>query len=594
LLAACGISLLPFLPVELGRPSLRLATLPTLALGSFAALLTTISIVGVPLTELSIRLAVALLVAAAGLVSTIVPAPTRDPPEPRRSYTRDRSREGLVIAVLLGVFVFAVASAWDLVDPLQARGTDWGHYFLYADEVDAQQRLLIDDPLAGEDDRVFADPPAVGAVYGSFLILDGISSWTLGLGLAVISGLTVLSAYAATGALWGAVAALAAAAAYAVAPIRFDLMYWHGLGTALALVFVFPAVAALGLMYRGSRSWRTSALLAIALVGVAASHSTSAIVVALLLVVALIVDAVRQFLADHGAPKPALRSLWRRGIARPVVVGVVMAVVLGAGVAGHLARQVSRLGPPVDYRLLGPKWVGFEVVKDYYTWAFLALSAASLVLVLTERRLRRDPALLAVAAIALASVVASQLWLIHFAFPYGRFVYYLGVAMVVVIGVGLQRLRGEAVLVAGYALVLAYFAHLSIGLRFPERVLSSPEPRTAAVSALDSFRSRLDNGQLPDARRLVTDSCLHFSVPYLVRRPTLPAFFEGQVGFEKRLPLAREAARILEGGPGGRRLAQSLGVRYVVADPRCTPDLAERLGATVVIQNDELVVARLA
>ena len=38
----------------------------------------------------------------------------------------------------------------------------------------AQGHLLIDDPLAGEDERVFADPPAVGATYGSVLLLDGV------------------------------------------------------------------------------------------------------------------------------------------------------------------------------------------------------------------------------------------------------------------------------------------------------------------------------------------------------------------------------------------------------------------------------------
>ena len=62
---------------------------------------------------------------------------------------------------------------WDIAYPFQARGTDWGHYLLYADEVAAQGHLLIDDPFAGEDDRIFADPPAVGAIYGSFLLLDG-------------------------------------------------------------------------------------------------------------------------------------------------------------------------------------------------------------------------------------------------------------------------------------------------------------------------------------------------------------------------------------------------------------------------------------
>ena len=38
---ACGISLLPLLPTELGSPSLRFAVVPALGLGSYAILLTT-------------------------------------------------------------------------------------------------------------------------------------------------------------------------------------------------------------------------------------------------------------------------------------------------------------------------------------------------------------------------------------------------------------------------------------------------------------------------------------------------------------------------------------------------------------------------
>jgi hypothetical protein len=35
-------------------------------------------------------------------------------------------------------------------------------------------------------------------------------------------------------------------------------------------------------------------------------------------------------------------------------------------------------------------------------------------------------------------------------------------------------------------------------------------------------------------------------------------------------------------------------VRYVIADPRCTPDLASRLGGIPIVETDELVVVRLS
>ncbi len=131
-----------------------------------------------------------------------------------------------------------------------------------------------------------------------------------------------------------------------------------------------------------------------------------------------------------------------------------------------------------------------------------------------------------------------------------------------------------------------------MGLRLPERVLRS-EPRDPAVSGLISFREQLDRGVLPDSGRLVSDACLHFAVPYLVRRATMPAFSARQVGFVDRLPLARQAATILAGGPAGAALAARVGVRYVVADPRCVPDLEQRLGGTTVVANDGVVVVQL-
>jgi hypothetical protein len=189
-------------------------------------------------------------------------------------------------------------------------------------------------------------------------------------------------------------------------------------------------------------------------------------------------------------------------------------------------------------------------------------------------------------------VVVSQLWRVHVPYEYRRIVYYLAIAMVVVIGAAFLRSRARPLWVAAWVLAFAYVAHLSVGLRLPERVLEGREPRSPAVAGLEAFRERLDHGELPEAR-LVSDPCLHFAVPYLVCRQTLPAFGERQVGFVDRLPLARKAARVLEGGPEGRRLAARLGVGYAVADPECAPGLAAKLGGTLVLENDDLVVVRL-
>lgn len=589
LLGAVGLALAPLVPVELRTPSLLLAVSPALAVAAFSALLTTVSIVGVSLTEVSIRVAVYALVAVSLVAAVVVES--RVAMEERTPW--GPLTEGLVVVGLVGLFAVSLASSWDIMYPLEAEGTDWGHYLLYADEVAAQERLLIDDPFAGEAGRIFADPPAVGAVYGSFLILDGVTSWSLGFGLAVVSALTVLSVYAAGSALWGIGAGLAAGTAYAVAPIRLDPMYWHGLGTTLALLYVPLVVLALGLMYRGQRDWRTVGLLSLSLVGVAAAHSTSAIVVAILIAVASIVDLARALVSGGDAGLDRVRWWWRHGIVRRVLAAVAVACVLGGGVIAHLRAQAADLGKPVSYRFLGPDWLDSAAVGGYFSWRFLAIAAIALALVLTSRRYRSDPALLAILALGIACVVVTQLWRVHFPFEYRRSVYYAGIALVLVIGVAFARFRPRPAWIALFGLVAAYLAQLSIGLRLPERVLAGAGPLTPAVAGLESFRRQLDNGRLPDGRLLVSDACLHFTVPYLVRRPTIPAFGERQVGFENRLPLARTASKILQGGPESRRLAVELGVRHVVADPRCTPDLAVELGGTIVVENEEVVVVQL-
>jgi hypothetical protein len=573
LLTACGLALLPFLPRELGRPVLRAAALPALAVGGLSILLTTVSIVGIPLNEASIRLAVVVLVAASAGVATRL---EQRPPvswEPRTE-----AAAGLVLAAVVAV---AIASSWDAVYPLEVRGTDVGHYLLYAEEVAGQERLLAEDPFAGEE-RLFADPAAVGAVYGSFLVLDGISSWTLGAGLVVLSGLCVLSVFVAGGALWGAGAGLVAAAAYTVAPIRLDPMYWHGLGTTLALLFLPLAVLALGLLYRGARDRRTVALLAFALVAVAAAHSTTAIVVAAFVVVALGLDVLRRAKAP--------RSWWRKGAGRPLLAAVAAAFLVGLGVIAHLREQAADLGRPVDPRFLGTDWLDRAAIDGYFSWRFLLVSAGALALVLSSQRLRRDPALLALLALALSCVLVSESWRVDFPFEYRRVVYPFGIALALLVGVAFLRFRPRSAWVAAWVLVLVAVAQLSIGLRLPQRVLEGAGPEPASVVGLRELRDRLDAGSLRDAELLVTDACLHFGVAYVVRRPTIPAYGERQVGFESRLPLARQAAAVLAGGDRGKELARELGVDYAVVDPRCTQGVAGRLDGRVVLENDELEV----
>ena len=167
LVLACGVSMAPFLPSELDRVVLRVAILPALGLVSFAVILTTISIAGVRLTEASVRLAIIVFVAGCEALARALAPPAAGP---RRAILRSDALAGAAMILVLG---FALASAWDIVGPFPPDAVDWGHYLLYADEVEVERALLIDDRYAGEDGRLFADSPGVGALYGAVRILDG-------------------------------------------------------------------------------------------------------------------------------------------------------------------------------------------------------------------------------------------------------------------------------------------------------------------------------------------------------------------------------------------------------------------------------------
>jgi hypothetical protein len=581
LVLACGLAVLPFLPGALDALSVRIAALPVLGVAAFSILLTTVSLVGIPLTEVSIRVTVVVLVAGLVLLrSTLLH-------EPHEAVHRtSAAREGFVVAALAALCLLSFASAWDVLEPYPPPGSDWAYYLLYADEVAAQERLLIDDPYAGADDTVFSVQPAVGALYGSMLGLDGVTSESLSSGLAVISALAVLAVFAAVAGLWGSGAGLLAGVAYAVAPIRLDPMYWHGLGTTLALALIPVVTLAVGLVYRGHRDLRTVALLGLGLAGLASAHSASAAVVAVFLLVVIAIDVV-SFVAQRRGRRSVGRW-WAEGVTRPVLAGIAVACVLGAAVIVHLQLQAANLGRPVSYRAFDSEWIDAATIRGYYSLPLLLLAAASLVLVLSKRELRGDRALLAVAALAIAAVVVSQLWRLHIAFEYRRTVYYLAIALVAVVGIAWLRIRGSWWLIAVWGAVLLYVAHSSIGFRLPQRLVDERPSRSATIDAIATLRGDIEPGQL-----LVTDGCLGVRVPYVLRTRTLVAAEDWQAGFRNLLPSVRQARTILEGGRAGRGLAESLGVRYAVLDPRCTPDAAEALSATVRYRSDELLIIEL-
>ena len=254
-------------------------------------------------------------------------------------------------------------------------------------------------------------------------------------------------------------------------------------------------------------------------------------------------------------------------------------------------RPTSGLPSSADF--FDNDWLDLDTLDYYYSWQFLALVGASLVVVLWSRERRSDPALAALAVLVAAAVVVSQLWRIDVPFEYRRVVYYAGPVLVALVGVASVGLRRRWVWVAVCAVAFVVVARDSIGLRLPERLFDEREARRAQVDALAAFRCELDRTDPSGEALLVADRCLGTRVQYAVRRPTLVSAEEWQAGYESLVDGARDATVIVGGGAEGRRLARERGVDYVLADPRCQPDLATLLDGEVAFANDELLVVRV-
>ena len=418
----------------------------------------------------------------------------------------------------------------------------------------------------------------VGALYGSVLTLDGVSSRSLGAGAAIALAFSTTSVVAAAGGLWGLGAGLAAGTLYAVAPIRMDPMYWHGLATALALVFVPLVVLALGLMFAGRRDPPTE-VSGFGLVGVTAAHSTTAVVVAATVATAVLLDGVRAAFArtegSEGFPDAlvAARNRGSRGSGRRGSGSPRGRRRSARAASGGETRRSGRLS--VLRAGLAQLARSRRVLHDRVPRARRTRRARP-----PRRRSSGDAALLAVASIVLGCIAVSQLWRLGIAYEYRRVVYPFGLALALLVGAAAARIGRWAIVAPVGLLACAVLAHQSVGFRLPQRLLSERVPTSTAPAELDALRGRIDRGDLPDARLVVADRCLHFIVPYLLERPTIAAFEDWQVAYRNRVPTARRARSVIAGGLAGRRVAADLHVGYVVADPRCTPTPAPGLGGT--------------
>ncbi|MGD0196589.1 MAG: hypothetical protein ABSC56_01600 [Solirubrobacteraceae bacterium] len=536
-LLAPGFALAPLLPERVrGSRLASLAAAPALGMAVSIAVLVTLARAGIPLTQVSIRVALIAIVALA----TLAWSPHRSAlPRPSRA-------DALELLALLGVVALGLVLAFQVIGGSLVPGNDWAKYLLYANEVSRHGTLLIKNPywLLGVP---FRDDPGAPALYGSALVMSRAAAGELSHAIVVFAVLEVTSAYAFARAFWGRFAGILAAALVALVPASQDILGWEGVANLAALVLLGLLFCYLASYARGELDWRAKLGFAATLLGLLAAHRLSGLMgVALTGLVVLV----------------CLLSAHQRGRALRDAIGVaLLTLVLGAGVLADLIARERTFGgslPYTDYLttklIVGPAISGLSP-------ELVGATLGALIVIAWRHRAERElwPAL----GLLLITLVLAFAWIVHVPNYYERMVYYLPLlaaplVAAVVVRLPRPRVTGLACLAGIAAITVSAFQQAPTVKSF----YSFATP--ASLRGLDALAAVLRPNEV-----VVTDRCWSFVATWLLHTRTLAAMENADIQPKAELPLAEEARDILWWNARGQKLAHQLGVRYLITDPAC-------------------------
>jgi hypothetical protein len=568
-LVAPGFALIPLLPPELRPAPISWLLGPPLGFAGSSILLITASTLGLVLSPGAIYVLLAVLCAlalvAARAIGSPAPARLRGAPE--------------VALLLAGVLLLAVGLEARAIGGSPLPGTDWGHYLLYSTEIAQHRELLLDNPLWMFGDTPFAEDPGVPSLYGAYLILSGHGPGPLYHGIWVFALLGIVTTFVFVRTLFGDVAGLVAAAIAAIASLSLNMLTWHGLANTYAIMYIPLILLAVGMVLRGSDSWRWSGFLALFLVALAAGHRLSFLIVAVALVGLLGLCLARD------------ARLTARFAARTVLG----AAVLGWGVTLYLLRQADAMGGVQGYQAYLPtKITGVivDLVVNNLTWPVIAALALALIAILSRRRLRADPASYVPVAFLAALLLVGFSWVVHFPTDYNRIVYFLPLPIAALVGIGWTGIPRRLAPVAAVVTILtvAWVSTLTY-----DRVAGARN----YYSFLDSASERgleLLAGRLGPHDVVAADRCWSFIAPWLLRHRVLAGLDPSNSLAAADAGPSAIARQILSGGRRATLLARRYGVRYALIDPLCDDENGHRPAVPAhgapVYESTQLVILR--
>jgi hypothetical protein len=575
-----GLALQPQLPRELGVVG-RWAAVPIVGCAAAAILVISAATIGIPVTGTAVRL----LLLAAGVAGVVAARRwALAPPRPLRT-----GRAPLAVAAALVAIVCAGVALQSRViggDPVP--GTDWGHYLLYPSEVARQHSLVIDNQYWMLGGNRFRDDPALGALYGSALVMSDASPSSLAHGIWLFAVLAIVSVFLFASALGGPVAGLIGAGLYAAIPMNETILGWHGLGNLFGLALLPLALVPMAWALWGRTDRRMAALLALGLVALAAAHRLTFLVacIALAISFALGLALIRR----------------RRELVAFALRAAAFAVPLGLLLVIDLARRSKDAGGVQSYKVYLPTKVDLGLTISDLTVPVAVAGVLALILLL--RRARRDPALLSLYGVAAATLVLAYGWIVHVPTVYYRMVYFVPLVLAPAIGVGLAGLPRLVRLPGAGRLLPVGAAVAALGLFVATAAVAydrGPGVRDFYLWASRPSLNGIDqvSGLTRHGDGVVTDRCWSFLAPWLLQRPVLAGIDPADI-----LPAweARPAAvgrAILYGRPElARMLARRVRVRYAILNPGCASDETHALRlpsiGTPIYESTRLVVLDLA
>ena len=428
LLIAPGLAVLALLPRELRRLPVAVPVVPIAGFVVSTILLVSLSAVGLALDDLTIRAGLGAVVLAGLIASRFV--------DDGRPVAHHRGAFPALLG-LAGIAGLGVALQALVIGGTPLPGEDWGEYLLYAQEIEREQALLIDNPYWMLGGDWFPLDPGVPAVYGAFLTLADVPATALLHGIWVFAVLAILAVFVLAAALWGATAGLVGAGLYAVAPMTLNMLAWHGLPNVAALSLIPVALFAAGVALRGDETRRHAAVLGCGLVALAAVHRFSFVLGLLAVVGSLAFGLVRR----PGA------------IARFAGWTIVAAVVAGTAVAIDLVRRNSALGGTQGYEAFLPTKVDWELVARDLTWPVLIVGLVALVAVLVVPPFLSDPSRFVLAGLAVSILALTYAWIAHVPTGYNRAAYFVPLLLAPTLGLLASKVPPIVAIAAAAALV---------------------------------------------------------------------------------------------------------------------------------------------